>query len=698
MAEGKPVEIRPAKGRPMLTWVGKRPLRRVTAYPAQLVEAYAAPGAEGVVADPEAWAGWPSAYPPGGLLFHGDNKDVLAHLLANGFRGKVNLIYIDPPFDSGADYVRKVTLRGPTGTAKLDGETYTLGEQIQYTDIWANDNYLQFMYERLLLMKELLEDRGGLYLHCDPRRSYHLRCILDEVLGADHFRGEVVWKRADAHSSADRYGPIHDTILYYAAGESPVWNVLRTGVSESTADTWYTNEEILGEDQVNHLGAVLPAGTVRRFNKADVSAPGSREGTRAHYQWKGHYPPPGRHWAYTMEEMQRLDAEGRVVYSESGKPYEKRYLDEALGAPLQDLWLDIQQLRGMQLTSRSSFYPTEKPEALLERIIEASSLPGDIVLDCFIGSGTASAAAQRLGRRWIACDVNKGAIQTTTKRLQAIIEEQAAQPPALPLLLEGPQVPRAERGGGGEAGAPPSPAQLSFAVYRVNDYDLQIQHNEAVALACEHLGVARDRQDGFFDGTLGKRLVKIVPFNHPLSPVDLEEVRRELAARPDEARDVVVVALGKEIAVDAWLDDWNRMRRQGDVPNKIEAIELRTDPRLGGFFAHQPARARVRIRRAGRRIKVEIQDFVSPTILERLKSQAGLLAPKIDDWRAMVDSVMIDPAYDGQVFRVVLADVPARKTDLVEGAYDLEAPVGPTTVAVRITDMLGEEVLHTEAV
>src|SRR5258708_15977246 len=142
----------------MLTWVGKRPLQRVTAFPAQLVEKFD-PRGELREADP----------PNGCLLFHGDNKEVLAYLLANGYRGKVNLIYIDPPFDSGADYVRKVELRGVSGTAKVGAEAYTLGEQIQYTDIWANDNYLQFMYERFLMLNELLTSNESIFLHCDYR-------------------------------------------------------------------------------------------------------------------------------------------------------------------------------------------------------------------------------------------------------------------------------------------------------------------------------------------------------------------------------------------------------------------------------------------------------------------------------------------------------------------------------------------------
>src|SRR5450759_1616501 len=207
------VQIKPAKGRPMLTWVGKRPLHNVIAYPAQLVETYGSENKTGE-AKPDLWRDWPADYPKGGLLFHGDNKEVLAHLLANGFRGKVKLIYIDPPFDSGADYVRRVSLRGEKGSAKLDGEGYTLGEQIQYTDIWANDTYLQFMYERLLLLKELLSPDGLAVVHLDETRVHHIKVILDEVFGAEHFINEVIWKRQTAHSDvgqgARHLGRLHE--------------------------------------------------------------------------------------------------------------------------------------------------------------------------------------------------------------------------------------------------------------------------------------------------------------------------------------------------------------------------------------------------------------------------------------------------------------------------------------------------------
>lgn len=660
------VKIAPAKGRPMLSWVGKRPLTHLPAFPAQHVETFT-PAADDAAAAVD-WSDWPDRYPKGGLLFHGDNREVLAHLLAGGFRGKVKLIYIDPPFDSGADYVRKVSLRGIKGSAKIEGETYSLGEQIQYTDIWANDNYLQFMYERLLLLRELLASDGSIWIHCDARRGHYLKLILDEIFGAESFVNQVVWKRADAHSDAGQgarhLGSVHDMLFVYRKGEQQVWHTLYSPLPQKTIERWYRHVE---------------EGTGRRYNKADVTGPGGAAKGSPVYEWRGQT----RAWRFSKKRMQELHDAGLLVYSSTGMPYLKRYLDESKGVAVQDWWDDISMVRGIHRGAAQT-YPTEKPEALLQRVLEITSRPGDIVLDCFIGSGTTAAVAQKLGRRWIGCDINKGAIQTTAKRLQGVIRAQ----------LDEVQEAQGVLDMDGGADASPQPAQLGFTVWRVNDYDLQIQHNEAVALACEHIGIDRTRTDSFFDGTLGKRLVKIVPFGHPLSPVDLEELKRELDARPDEDRDIVMVCLGKEIAADAWLDEWNQLRRaRGGAPNRIEVIELRSDPKYGKFIAHRPAEAQVEISRSKGKLVVEIRDFISPTIVERLDVDVPLFRAKIPDWRAMVDCVMVDTAWDGEVFNVVHSDVPETKDELVQGRYELKAPRGKTTVAVKMIDMLGEEVL-----
>lgn len=646
------VEIKPAKGRPMLTWVGKKPLRHAIAYPAQLVETFhAQPKIKNSKPEPE-----------GGLLFHGDNKDVLAYLLANGYRGKVKLIYIDPPFDSGADYIRKISLRGNTTGSKLDGEKYGLGEQVQYTDIWTNDNYLQFMYERILFLKELLSEDGCFWLHCDTKRSHLLRILLDEVFGSEFFQNEISWQRSAAHSDATTFSNLHDVILFYSKGTDFIFNPIYKPYTQEYMDQRYKYT-----DPKNG----------KRYMDDNLTATGLKGGGYD-YEWKG----IRKSWRCPIETMERYEAEGRLHYTSNGVPRLKRYLEDMKGLPVSDIWTDIFPVNS-QAEERED-YPTQKPETLLERIITVSTNPNDIVLDCFLGSGTTAATAQKLGRRWIGADINKGAIQTTVKRLQGVMQEQAASAKVKTASLPGMEAEEA-----------PAPAQLGFAVYRVNDYDLQIQHNEAFNLAVEHLGMTRSKTDAYFDGTLGKKLVKIVPFNHPITPLDLEEVKRELNNRPDEERDIVVVGLGKEVAVDGWLEDWNKLRKQGNIPNKIEVIELRSDPKYGGFFTHEPAKAKVSFKRVKDSVEIAIDDFISPTILERLRQQNKdnpLFQPQVTDWRSMVDSVMIDSAYDGKVFNITLADVPEKKNDLVDGKYSVEAKKG-ASVAVKVTDMLGEEVL-----
>ena len=351
--------------------------------------------------------------------------------------------------------------------------------------------------------------------------------------------------------------------------------------------------------------------------------------------------------------------------------------EESKGSPLNDVWyLPIVAPSGHE----RSDYPTQKPIKLLKRLIFSLSMPGDIVLDSFIGSGTAAVSAQEMGRRWIGCDINKGAIQTTIKRLQSVMRQQAE-------AAADPQQASLEQ----EEEAVHTPAQLSFSTWRVNDYDLQIQHNEAVALACEHIGITRSRTDGFFDGRLGNRLVKIIPFNHPLSPLDLEDIDAELKRRPEEERDVTVVALGMELAARHWIEQHNRNR----PVNRYHVIELRTDNKYGGFIKHDPLEASVSVSRKGDKIEVTVEDVFSPTIVQRLNMETGVFRARIEDWRAVVDCILIDPDYDGEVFNIALSDIPEKKTDLVNGHYELLALNKACTVAVKIIDMLGEEVIVT---
>jgi DNA modification methylase len=637
------VKISAAKGRPMLIWVGKHPLQRVTVFPAQLIEKF----------DP---VGELEKKQTGGLLFHGDNKEVLAYLLANGYRRQVDLIYIDPPFNAGVDYIRKVTLRG-LKMDKIQGEGYGLLEQVQYANNWFLDAYLQSIYERLQLAKELLKDDGIIFIRLDVHFGYCIRMIADEIFGTDMFQNELIVNRIKKNVTEKGRRTIPNAVDYvYVYFKSPAaeYRTVLRKLPRMKPGYWH--------------------------NMDSPGIPGPRSLSLG---GKVYFPGPGAHLKFTQAQAQEMWDKGLIREHQKSGALEYWVPDRDY-ENLDSDWTDIPGY------AFKTGYPTENSEQLLERIVLAGSEPGDLVLDFYLGSGTTADVAQKLGRKWIGCDINKGSIQTSSKRLQNTI---AAQIEAS--NTESKQGRLVELDGDYK---PLKPTQYSFAVYRVNDYDLQIQHNEAVNLACEHIGIKRTTSDLFFDGNLGKKLVKIIPFNHPLSPVDLEEIKKELDARPDDERDVVVVSLGKELAVDSWLEDWNRYRKNRNVPNRIEVIELRTDERYGKFFEHKPARARVEIKRVGEKITIRIVEFISPTILERLEQQAGVFTPHIEDWRSMVDSIMIDTAYNGQVFNVVYSDVPERKSDLVVGEYELDAPKKKTTVAVKITDMLGEEVLETRQI
>jgi len=623
MAEKKEMKIAEVKGRPMLHWIGKQPLETVKSFPSQLVEKFNIEEVPQVPTFESLKNNWTN------LLFHGDNKEVLSTLLVNGFRGKIDLIYIDPPFDSGADYVRKVELRGVK--KKVTGEEQSLVEQIQYTDIWANDNYLQFMYERLILLRELLSEKGSIYLHCDWHKSHFLRLLLDEVFGDENFFNEIIWENQGSWIEPDNKFPNrHNNIYAYSKTKDRIFNRLyeanfSNSVNYKRWSDYIVDDKIYGNNYPSQDS---------RFNT---------------YLQK------------FIDENERDPESDDVIVDFKG---------EVLGS----LWY-IKTVDPK--SSENKYYPTQKPESLIERIVKSSSDENSIILDCFLGSGTISTVAQKLGKKWIGCDINKGAIQTTSKRLQNVIKEQIKE-----IKKEKSKLDLEEK----------KTYFTSFSHYKINDYDLQIQHNELKLLVYEHIGVKKLATDSFFDGTLGTELVKIIPFNHPLSLLDLQLVKTELEKRKDETRNIVLVSLGMEVKVKTAIDDYNKLR----PVNKIRTIELRTDKKYGSFFVHKPAQAEVEISKVKDKGKVIIKDFISPTIIQRLNIDSKLFQAQIKDFRSQIDVVLIDTDYNGEVFNICISDVPEKKKDFVKGEYEFAIKNKDLKIAVKIIDMLGEEVLIIE--
>lgn len=572
------LRITPSKGRPMLHWVGKRPLDTVRHFPAQLCETVC-------VKNPPAEPSYKNFIKNDyNLLFHGDNKEILSSLLIAGFRGKVDLIYIDPPFDSAADYVRKVKLRGQS--RQLAGEGHTSIEQTQYEDIWANDNYLQFMYERLILMRELLSNQGSVYLHCDWHKSHHLRFLLDEIFGEENFLNEIIW--------------------YY------------TNKIPDTRKRKFTNS----------------SDTIISYRKAE-------ENIFAHQFEKRDKP-------IKVSKMKKVAGKKVYLKDEAGKGlYDKRTertVDNVWNMPLLHAQPEILN------------FPTQKPEALLQRIIKASSNKDSIVLDCFCGSGTTAAVAEKLGRRWIMADLNKGAIQTTIKRLQGIISKKNGD--------------LVDKGRG-------------LIHYRVNNYDCDKQ-NGLKRIIISKYGIQTDRKDLFFDGTVNGQLAKIVDLDRPLTRLDIQIIKDEIRNNcPDETRDIAVFCNGSELEI------IKELAKEKSPINKIIVRDVQQD----GMISSRPAEAEVKITKKGKTATVKISDYISPSIFARMGLEQTLFEAKIDDFRAQIDCVLIDTNYNGRSFNIVESDLPKQKTDFVKGEYKLTLPRTGAKVAVKIVDMLGEEIM-----
>ena len=366
-------------------------------------------------------------------LYYGDNLSVLREHLADE---SVDLIYLDPPFNSNASY--SVLFKSPDGAgadAQIEAfnDTWTWGPAADEAlmDVTAGGNhalhtllqamktaigtnammaYLAMMAVRLVELHRVLKPTGSLYLHCDPTASHYLKLVLDAVFGAEMFRNEIVWRRTGSHNDASqgltRYGRTHDVIFFYVKSKQPTWSVQFAEYSEPYKKQHYSN--------------VMDDG--RRYKTSDLTA--AKGGGDTSYEWKGVKPPNGRFWAYSKDNMKKFDDEGRLQYAEkSGRPRLRHFLDEMPGVSLGDTWDDIPPINS-QAQERLG-YPTQKPVALLERIIAASSNPGDVVLDPFCGCGTTIDAAQKLGRRWIGIDVTHLAIGLIEKRLTEGYEGEA---------------------------------------------------------------------------------------------------------------------------------------------------------------------------------------------------------------------------------------------------------------------------------
>lgn len=611
------------KGFPELRWTGKRPYRSTQYYPAQLRERYG-----------EEMNGWINK------IFWGDNLQVMSHLLKD-YRGKVDLIYIDPPFDSKADYKKKIEVKG-VGKAETDSTSF---EEKQYGDIWTNDEYLQFMYERLIIMHQLLSDTGSIYLHCDYHKNHYLRCLLDNIFGPENFINEITWKRrGGALNNFKSLGQLTDTIYLYSKNQnSYTFNAIKTKDTPEVQE--YIKQRFVYDD-----------GDGRKYSRDPITNPSSTPTPSLIYEYKG-YQPPAKGWAFSRTTMEEWDAAGKLYFpsDKTQRIRRKTFLDDYEGQPLQNYWGDIYVINSQAKESLN--YPTQKPEALLERIISLSSNPGDLVFDCFMGSGTSQAVAMKLGRKFIGADINLGSIQTTTKRLVNVADE-----------LNGKLQEEVKYTG--------------FEVYNVNNYDFFRNALEAKNLIIEALEIQPFAQGNVWDGELDGRMVKIMPVNRIATKADLEELKANLPYKTYEKRKeenprqpvelITIVCMGHEPDLKASLEQ-SLSEYKVDV-QIVDILRDKSDLQL-------KREAEAEVVREGN--KLVIRSFYPMNLMQKLSLQKEY----VEDWKQLVESIMIDWNYDGVVMQPTVTDVPDKK-EFVAGIYDIPEDAG--TIKVKITDLLSE--------
>jgi adenine-specific DNA-methyltransferase len=559
-------EFEPIKGYPMLSWRGKRPFTSTQYYPAQLKEVHG-----------EEAEGWRNK------IFWGDNLQVMSHLLKE-FRGEVDLIYIDPPFDSKADYKRVIELRGRRAESQRSSF-----EEKQYSDIWNNDEYLQFMYERVVMCRELLKATGSIYVHLDWHVVHHVRCILDEVFGSGAcsssdrhpgFRNEVIWCYAGGGVPTAEMPRKHDNLLWYSKGSEWTFNAQYRPYSE---------------------------GTVQRGRTA------------------------------VKGENAELRAEG---------------------TPVNDWWPDVKKITS-PTDPEKLYYPTQKSEELLSRVIQMHSNQGDLVFDCFMGSGTTQAVSQKLGRRFIGADINLAAVQTTAKRLTKIADDSRQRP------IEGELQ-----------------SQAGFEIYTVNQYDIFRNPVHAKELLIEALELQKLEFSTTFDGEKDGRMFKIMPINRIATRADLNELiagfdykaweRRQNESPNRPVEKITLVCMGHESDLRAQLE-------YAAKPFKIsvEVVDILRDKADLEF--KRESEAKVSINKAD----LIIERFFPMNLLQKLSLQKE----SVGDWKELVESVLVDWNYDGAVLQPSVMDLPA-KDEMVKGVYKI--PAGAGTIRVKITDLLSE--------
>ena len=583
-------------------------------------------------------------------LIWGDNKYVLAALLEQ-LSGKVRLIYIDPPFATGQDFSFRATIESSDFVREA-----SVIEQKAYRDTWGRgiDSFLQMLYERFAIMYDLLTEDGTIYVHMGWEVAPYVRVVLDEIFGRSHYVNQVIWRRQTAHSDVGQgskhMGPIHDVILVYGKGSDYQWNMQYQPYSEAYIGAFYNNVE---------------PDTGRRYRLSDITGPGGAAKGNPQYEFLG----VTRYWRFKRERMEEMYRQGRIVQTNPGTvPAQKRYLDEMPGVPLQDLWLDINTVQPQALERVG--YDTQKPEALLDRIIRLSSNPDDIVGDFFAGSGTTVTVAEKLGRRWVACDLSRFAIHTTRKRLLGI------------------------------AGLRP------FVVQNLGKYERQVWQmaefgETAAARAAAYRAFILELYNArpvsgytWLHGLKLGRLVHVGTVDAPVTVGDVKQIavefRKAVGKGVDSPSTRSVDVLGWDFAFEV-----NEVARQDAAKAGIDMRFVRIprevlDKRAvdqGDIHFFELAALAVGTQQTKRRVTVTLTNFIIP-----LDDVPEDVQRAVNKWPQWIDYWAVDWDNHGDTFHNEWQTYRSRRDPILElsTSHEYEEP-GEYTIVVKVIDILGND-------
>ena len=582
-------------------------------------------------------------------LIWGDKKYVLPSLLPE-FAGQVNLVYIDPPFATGDNFSFTATIPG-------SNENFTkepsMVEQKAYRDTWGHglDSYMQWFYDTVILLRELLAENGSLYAHLDWHVGHYAKAILDEVFGYDNIESQIIWQRISGHMDTQSFGFNHDMILHYGKSKVIVWNPQFAPYDESYLATHYKGQDADG----------------RRYELADISAAGP--GPARYFFGTLLEPPLGTHWRWSQERIDQLCKENRIVMTSGGRPRYKRYLDGQSGKVVQSVWTDIPPVNSQ--AKEDTKYATQKPEALLERLIKASSNEGDLVLDCFCGSGTTAAVAEKLGRRWITCDLGRFAIHTTRKRLLSIENVR-------PFVVQ--NLGKYERQAW-QAAEFADPTQRASVQMRYRTFLLQLYHATPI--------------DGYtwIHGVKSGRLVHVGSVDAPIALGEVKAIVNEFWRV--RGKDVGEHSNGVDILGWDFAFDLNETAKQMAADANIR-LAFKKIPRevlekkaveQGDISFYELAALDVSVRQVGTSVEVELQNFFLPPddVPEDVRHA-------ITHWSQWIDYWAVDWDYRDDTFHNQWQTYRTRKSSkiLLKASHEYDEP-GCATVVIKVIDILGND-------